>query len=1034
MSANDTTFEFPGEDWIDQSLRLRALARRLLHVDAHAAEDVVQEAWLTWSNRREQLPARALPLLVRRIASKRRRSEDRRRAREARAAREGTTDSVACVLAREETRQRIVDAVRELPEAQRTTIVLRYFEMLPPRAIARRLGLPVDTVKTHLKRGLARLRGRLAHEGEARDALRTLACGPLPPNLLWRSWWAPKWAFAVAIMSTSKLMIGGFLAVALALFFLRGTPEEPTFGTPEDSATLTRSGSPTEPTDDGGTIVERAPFHSPQIPNADAPEPTTPPPARHALVTGCCVEVSSNLPLANVPVRIERTRKTAEGGLEIDILDTTRTLGDGTFTLRCAPLLEKVTVRIAGEVWCPREGRLDPLEAGSRLDLLTIPLLPGHIVRGRVENEAGEPVANVPLALEDVPFAIPALDSRWDPSALATSDEDGRFTFHQRVPAGAWRLTTSPNTFALRQPSSVDVDPRSPITEVRVVVALRGRVQGRLSLVHESEEGAAWMLATTPVRRYVTQVRRDGRFAITAKPGDTGPVTLRLLPGPFEAMETAAMPWGTRDLVVPVQRAGSFALEVVDAESDEPIEDYVVTCHSQEFEDLTRAPWESMVGVIGPARPRLAGPHPRGVATVQGVAMGDHVLQVHPTDTTHLPSRPIIFTMSPAGMETVRIRLLRAVTLTVTVQRSDGTPEAGTGVQLIEPRSGEPVTATSRTQFGQVDREPKPGIDIVHRAEMTNTLGQVTFVRPPSESELALRVEGGRHPTVVRTGIRLASGDANVTIVLPAGARVEGQVQPLDILVSKPSVVLVPPGEFATYRGNRPHTRVSEDGTFTLRDVPPGSWDVFLVAEPAGEDALLTTIEVEEGETHTLTLHAPHLRPGTFEGKVTLQEGSPGGTILALYGAGNIPRVVVRDDGSFRFEDLKPATYHVFAELHDEGSDTRISVPIEGTVTIEPGGNTRQDLTVTWRTLTFRLRPLDGTSSFTGRTFYLNHYVKGGFPLHRVIVPEADGRVTLPFAPRGAFHLQDQADLKVGTTIAADVEGDLGDVPLARLR
>src|SRR5262249_55671586 len=44
---------------------------------------------------------------------------------------------------------------------QREVVLLRYFEDLPPRAIARRLGLPVETVKTRQKRALAQLRARL---------------------------------------------------------------------------------------------------------------------------------------------------------------------------------------------------------------------------------------------------------------------------------------------------------------------------------------------------------------------------------------------------------------------------------------------------------------------------------------------------------------------------------------------------------------------------------------------------------------------------------------------------------------------------------------------------------------------------------------------------------------------------------------------------------------------------------------------------------------------------------------------------------
>src|SRR5690606_25812636 len=65
--------------------------------------------------------------------------------------------------------QHVIHAVRELPEAQRDAVLLRYFDDLPPRAIAERLGVPVATVKTRLKRGLAALRERLdAEHGDRR--------------------------------------------------------------------------------------------------------------------------------------------------------------------------------------------------------------------------------------------------------------------------------------------------------------------------------------------------------------------------------------------------------------------------------------------------------------------------------------------------------------------------------------------------------------------------------------------------------------------------------------------------------------------------------------------------------------------------------------------------------------------------------------------------------------------------------------------------------------------------------------------------
>ncbi len=58
-------------------------------------------------------------------------------------------------------------------------ILLRYYENLPPRAVAETLGAPLETVKTRLHRGLEQLRGRLdAAHGESEENWR-LAIAPL---------------------------------------------------------------------------------------------------------------------------------------------------------------------------------------------------------------------------------------------------------------------------------------------------------------------------------------------------------------------------------------------------------------------------------------------------------------------------------------------------------------------------------------------------------------------------------------------------------------------------------------------------------------------------------------------------------------------------------------------------------------------------------------------------------------------------------------------------------------------------------------
>ncbi len=65
-------------------------------------------------------------------------------------------------------RDRLRDLVAELPVSQRMAVVLRFGEEMQLSEIADALEVPINTVKSNLRRGLARLRERLNMEGEAR--------------------------------------------------------------------------------------------------------------------------------------------------------------------------------------------------------------------------------------------------------------------------------------------------------------------------------------------------------------------------------------------------------------------------------------------------------------------------------------------------------------------------------------------------------------------------------------------------------------------------------------------------------------------------------------------------------------------------------------------------------------------------------------------------------------------------------------------------------------------------------------------------
>jgi RNA polymerase sigma-70 factor (ECF subfamily) len=199
-----------------------------------AADDLTQEVARVWLERRPELSDRRrglkswLAAVTRRLARDRVRSEQSRHARERSVARlEGVADTYE-VVERGTWQKRVTEAVMDLSEPYRSTILYCYLDQLPTACVAERMGVREATVRKRLERGLALLRLRL--RGETEDGRNFRALLLAWASKLWHIRTAGTSLRAkitgVLLMTTKAKLAGVAVGLGLVLFLaLRMLPE-----------------------------------------------------------------------------------------------------------------------------------------------------------------------------------------------------------------------------------------------------------------------------------------------------------------------------------------------------------------------------------------------------------------------------------------------------------------------------------------------------------------------------------------------------------------------------------------------------------------------------------------------------------------------------------------------------------------------------------------------------------------------------------------------------------------------------------------
>lgn len=229
MNSSDRT-PAAGGDAVDLNQHLswmRSLARALVRDEA-LAEDLVQDAAVAALEPKARRPMDVrgwLGTVLRNRARDVARRSGARTAREAEVARPEAGPQLDELGSRAAMGAELSQRVLALGEPMRSTLLMRYWDDLPPRAIAKRTGVPVSTVKSRLARGLERLRRDLdeSRGGDRRAWLVVVL--PLARKTPWIA--APAAAGWTAMNSktivaaTAAVMAGG------ALMLARGTNAAP---------------------------------------------------------------------------------------------------------------------------------------------------------------------------------------------------------------------------------------------------------------------------------------------------------------------------------------------------------------------------------------------------------------------------------------------------------------------------------------------------------------------------------------------------------------------------------------------------------------------------------------------------------------------------------------------------------------------------------------------------------------------------------------------------------------------------------------
>ena len=683
-----------------------------------------------------------------------------------------------------------------------------------------------------------------------------------------------------------------------------------------------------------------------------------------AVFRGRCVDAATGAPLAGCVADLHGWESNSQrvnehvskhGPVDWRDPDDVTTGADGRFEIRFSPPPPYQFLLSASRPGrANMEGRWFEVKPDAVIDVGDVKMQPGTTVKGRVVDAGGTPQPQMSVTFSS--GERPARETL-GPRAFFNmpSRADGTFAFASPVPAGTFQVEVRGNC-RLVEPRTVEIAATETERFVEIKVSTDIDADVILGFVRD-EQGTPVRGADIRVLPPGTDSRGMSRTITSAKDGsfrvqrvNQDPKQPALITATCSGYEDTAVPvrttWGSKDVAVVVRRGLDVEVFVRDGDENKPLERYGVRCF----------PGPGMRGEMrAGSQVREMGLHPDGVVRLTGIRRGRHRLMVEP-EGSWAASAIHEFEMTEAGAPRQEITVWRAVKKTVRVRKKDGTPVAGTKVDLVRPMGDESVDEATKAVSASELAMPYGRMAHAVDSGSTGADGTLELSGPPHE-RLLLRALGPGHAPSVRE-IDFATGEPIIDMVVASGATLAGRIVPLELLPQldgrddaadapeergrRTGVLLHKAGQEGRIGrqleyplGGFAAAAIGDDGAFRIECVPPGPWEVHLryTESTGGRSSTISwhvigSVDLADGEEHKRTFDLGYLLKAEVEGTVTL-DGQPleKGSITfdgSMAGPGGESKRIltqnrpIQPGGKFR-ASLWPAEYRMLAQFLREG-------------------------------------------------------------------------------------------------------------------